>query len=504
MIEQDQSRIVELAVLGVLLDGRHGALWPHACDLTCDHFASRDHRLVWMAMLRLGQRGERIDAGSVASEMAGIPIQDALDALKAKTAKEALDMAAQAGLEFGSSCLAAIGGFNGLGSIAEAFSPVSGFQINIDLLRRYRDQRELQRIFGHYLREATWPTTRDRVGEVAGDAIAALQSLVQARSTSNLGQALTSALGSAQRAANARTAGSQVATSWGLGVLDRMCPLRPGGVYVVAAGSGGGKTSLALQAAQATAAAHGRAHVAIAALEMPATDLATIMAGRTLGISPTAILEGSPELTDIDWRDLRELAEKWTSENTSHIRDLDAGHSQTVEAILGWFQQRHQASGGLALGIIDYLQLLEPTNAKWTEYQTLCHATRAIKLAASRLQIPIILLAQFNRKGTTALRDKGGALAANPEPSMSDLKGSGSIENDADAVLLLHRPDPNARGTHIPTRIIIAKQRRGSTGVIDVAFRGAHQLFEEAAPPAEQHRHEKMERPVSASEDLFA
>ena len=498
---EDAHLAVERAVLSVILDGSNPARWTTVADLTCEHFASRNHRFVWVAVMRLASRGERINAGSVASEMGGIPVMDCLQAIKAQTPREAIDLVAKIGLDFGASLLGAVGGFNGVSELSADFAPASGLAANAALLRRYRDQRTFQAVLAHYAAESYWPTTRDRVPEIAAEAMAALQGLVVAGSACNMGQALTQALGEAQRAANAREQGDQVPVSWGLDLLDRMCPLRPGRVYVVAAGSGGGKTSLALQAAQATSEASGKAQVAICALEMTAPDLSTIMAGRSLGLSPSAIQDASPKLMESDWRDLRQMAERWTIENTSHVRDLTAEKTNTVESVLGWFAQRHQTTGGLALAVLDYLQLLEPTNPKWTEYQALVHATRAIKQCAVRLQIPIILLAQLNRKGTSALRDKDGKISANPEPSLSDLKGSSSIENDADAVIFLHRPDPNAQGNHIPTRIIIAKQRRGATGAIDVLFRGAHQLFEQIPQP--EARASFTSAP-SDSEDLMA
>ncbi len=497
---------VERAVLGVLLDGRHATAWPHAADLTCEHFAARDHRLIWVAIMRLGTRGERIDAGSVASEMAGIPAADCLEALRAKTPREALQIVAKAGLEQGASCAGAVGGFNGVAAIAEAFAPVSGFHGNVAMLRRYRDQRTLRDLLDASVVDSSRPGARDRVESIAGEAIAGLQRLLQGSGTQNLGQALAQANGEALRASQAHPGASSTPRSWGIPSLNELCPLKPGRVYVIAAGSGGGKTSLALQAAQATSAACGMAQVAISAMEMPATDLAVIMAARTLGISAKDIQDNSARLTEIDRRDLRELAEKWTAENTCHVRDLNAANGNTVEAILGWMRQRHQATGGLALGIIDYLQLIEGTNPRWDERQSINHSTRAIKLAAAQMQVPILLLSQFSRKGTTVLRDKQGSAAHNPEPSMSDLKGSSSIEQDADAVIFVHRPDPNARGTHIPVRLIVAKQRQGPMGTVDLLFRGAHQLFEEAPKSPAPTRSTAVPIPStpSAAEDLFA
>lgn len=501
-IDQEHSDClaVEYAVLSVMLNGRLPGAWAQASDLTHEHFFNRDHRLIWLAITSLAARGETIDANAVSSHMGGMPIIESLQAIKPQSEREAIIMASQEGLPFGSSALAAVGGFNGVAKHLETFAPASGFIRNIELLRRYRDLRKARQILAHYERQLAIPQSRDQVPEIAVEAADALRGLCAARGGMNLGQAATVAINAAESAKQARIAGKQVPLSWGVKGLDHLCPLHPGSVYVVAAASGHGKTSLALQAAMATAKLTDRAQVAIAALEMSGPDLALTLACRELGMRADHVRNGTGELSESDWSDLRALAAQWTVDDAVHLRDMSASGGQTIETIIAWLNQRHQTSGGLSLAVIDYLQLLEGSNPKWTEYQRLTHTTRAVKQAAIAMRVPIILLAQLNRRGTTSVRDKEGTITANPEPSMSDLKGSSSIENDADAVILLHRVSLEDGPTR-QTNIIVAKNRRGGNGVIETVFRGAFQMFEE---PEQRSGMDSIERQEQAEQNAAA
>jgi replicative DNA helicase len=114
---------------------------------------------------------------------------------------------------------------------------------------------------------------------------------------------------------------------------------------------------------------------------------------------------------------------------------------------------------GVRLVIVDYLQLITPEDRPAPRHEQVASISRRLKQLARELQLPIIALAQLNRE-SEGRQDK--------KPRLADLRESGSIEADADTVLLLHRPEVN--GTSDRLDIIFGKQRNGPTGEISVRF----------------------------------
>ena len=133
--------------------------------------------------------------------------------------------------------------------------------------------------------------------------------------------------------------------------------------------------------------------------------------------------------------------------------------------------RRESRRNTLRVVIIDYLQLMEPSDRSAVREQQVAAMSRRLKLLAGELRVPILLLCQLNRQCVTE----------NRAPRLSDLRESGSIEQDADTVLLLHRPDmtdpQNEQGKLF---INVAKQRGGPTGMVTTVFRKEVQRIEDA------------------------
>jgi replicative DNA helicase len=128
--------------------------------------------------------------------------------------------------------------------------------------------------------------------------------------------------------------------------------------------------------------------------------------------------------------------------------------------------------------VIDYLQLISTNGRHENRQQEITRISRSIKSLAKELDVPVILLSQLNR---------ASAGRSNFMPRLTDLRESGSIEQDADVVLLLHREDYYHKGqadycnTNVAD-IIVAKQRNGPTGAIKLTFRPELSRFENYAP----------------------
>ncbi len=128
---------------------------------------------------------------------------------------------------------------------------------------------------------------------------------------------------------------------------------------------------------------------------------------------------------------------------------------------------------GIRLVVIDYLQLIEPDNRKESRQEQVANISRRLKFLARELQIPVVALAQVNRSSEDRQDHR---------PRLADLRESGSIEQDADTVMLLHRPELYEPGQHEGVlEIIIGKQRNGPTGEITLTYLKQFMRFENFA-----------------------
>jgi replicative DNA helicase len=128
---------------------------------------------------------------------------------------------------------------------------------------------------------------------------------------------------------------------------------------------------------------------------------------------------------------------------------------------------------GIRLVVIDYLQLIEPDNRKDSRQEQVANISRRLKFLARELQIPVVALAQVNRSSEDRQDHR---------PRLADLRESGSIEQDADTVMLLHRPELYEPGQHEGVlEVIIGKQRNGPTGEITLTYLKQFMRFENFA-----------------------
>ena len=133
--------------------------------------------------------------------------------------------------------------------------------------------------------------------------------------------------------------------------------------------------------------------------------------------------------------------------------------------------RKQKASGGLDLVIIDYLQLINGSSKSGNRQEEVANISRSLKQMARELGVPVIALSQLSRK----LEDR-----EDKRPNMSDLRESGSIEQDADIIMFLYREgyyNKNTEKVSNLTELIIAKNRGGVTGTIHLLFQGEYQLF---------------------------
>jgi replicative DNA helicase len=145
-----------------------------------------------------------------------------------------------------------------------------------------------------------------------------------------------------------------------------------------------------------------------------------------------------------------------------YLDDTPSRSMIQIAATARRLQKKHERDGGLRLVVIDYLQLVEPENRRDPRQEQVAQISRRLKFLARELAIPVVALAQVNR----ASEDR-----QDHKPRLADLRESGSLEQDADTVMILHRPG-RFDGTQEDNilEVIVAKQRNGPTGEVTLTY----------------------------------
>jgi len=244
--------------------------------------------------------------------------------------------------------------------------------------------------------------------------------------------------------------------------LDRLTTgLHPGELIIIAARPAMGKTAFALNLATHIAMTQDKA-VAVFNMEMPAEQLAMRILSSLGQIDGFKLRTGN--LLNQDWRRINEAAYQLAESNL--VIDDTAG--TTIGEIRAKCRRLASSEKGLALVVIDYLQLISGgKNYGVNRQQEVSDISRSLKTLSLELGIPIIALSQLSR-GVEARDDK--------RPMMSDLRESGSIEQDADIVGFLFREDYykeelRREDNNSDSEFIIAKHRNGPTKTIDLLFK---------------------------------
>ncbi|WP_371619724.1 replicative DNA helicase [Streptomyces sp. NBC_00454] len=244
--------------------------------------------------------------------------------------------------------------------------------------------------------------------------------------------------------------------------------LHPGQMIVIAARPAMGKSTLALDFARACSIKANLPSV-IFSLEMGRNEIAMRLLSAEARVALHHMRSGT--MTDDDWTRLaRRMPD--VSAAPLYIDDSPNLSMMEIRAKCRRLKQRND----LSLVVIDYLQLMQSGGSRRPEsrQQEVSDMSRNLKLLAKELEVPVIALSQLNR-GPEQRTDK--------KPMVSDLRESGSIEQDADMVILLHREDAYEKESPRAGEadLIVAKHRNGPTATITVAFQGHYSRFVDMA-----------------------
>src|SRR5712691_7738698 len=257
--------------------------------------------------------------------------------------------------------------------------------------------------------------------------------------------------------------------STGYAQLDNLTSgLQPSELIILAARPSMGKTSLALNIAE-NVALHRGEPVAIFSLEMSKESLLQRLLSSQARVDSHKFRTG--HLGREDWRRMTEGLAR-LSEAPLWIDD--SGSATVVE--MGAKARRLKRDKKLSMVIVDYLQLIAARGRFGNRNEEVSSITRGLKGLAKELQVPVLVLSQLTRAPEREER----------RPQLADLRESGAIEQDADVVFFIHRPNA-FKPDEIPeerakSEVLIAKQRNGATDRVNFVFLSQFTRFEEAAP----------------------
>jgi replicative DNA helicase len=245
---------------------------------------------------------------------------------------------------------------------------------------------------------------------------------------------------------------------------NKLAGFQKSDLIILAARPSMGKTSLALDIARKAAINH-KVPVAVFSLEMSSQQLVDRMLAAESQVDSWKIRTGHNLSVDQDFKAIGEAISR-LSEAPIYIDDQPGNNILKMRAVA----RRLKNEGKLGLIIVDYLQLMVPTQTKGSDnvVQQVTEISRSLKNLARELEVPVLALSQLSR----AVEQRGG------KPRLSDLRDSGSIEQDADVVMFIHREsDQDNGGRKMEAEILIEKHRNGPTGIAKLYFDGKKTTF---------------------------
>ncbi|HXS14747.1 MAG TPA: replicative DNA helicase [Candidatus Saccharimonadales bacterium] len=238
--------------------------------------------------------------------------------------------------------------------------------------------------------------------------------------------------------------------------LDTMLSgLQPSNLLILAARPGTGKTAMAMNIAQHIGVVE-KKPIGIFSLEMSQEELVDRLLVGQADVDAWRLKTG--KLSETDFTKL--------SEAMGQLADAPIFIDDTPGITISEMRtkaRRLQLEHGISLLIVDYLQLVNPGRKVESRVQEVSIVSQSLKNLARELKIPVVALSQLSR----AVEHRGES-----RPQLADLRESGAIEQDADVVMFLYKPDMEATGPTIPVNMLIAKHRNGPTGEVNLLFRG--------------------------------
>lgn len=429
----------EEAVLGALL------IEPSCVDeameeLTPSCFYEPKHRMIYEAMVELVNEHVAIDLLSVSQKL-----------LQKKN-------------------LQTVGGAVTLTAMSQKIGAAAHVEYYIKILKQKCIQRDLITASYDILKEAYDDSVKvdDLIDQSQSKIFAAIQNNVK-KDVQDVGSVLKAAMDELEEK-QGKSGVSGVPS--GFPTIDKYTlGWQKSNLIILGARPSVGKTAFALNLAR-NAAVDNNMPVAIFSLEMSSIELVNRLMTTESGLESEKI-KGAQKLTQKDWDQLQ-YSVKALAKAPIYIDDTPGLSVMEFRTKA----KRLVKSKGVRFIIVDYLQLMQgPSELRGMREQEVAAISRTLKGTAKELEIPIMALSQLSRNAV----QRGNS---NNRPMLSDLRESGSIEQDADIVMFVHRPDAIGLGETVEdkeyTEIIFAKNRNGQIGTIAMRYKGGQLKFVEA------------------------
>ncbi|PSJ46561.1 replicative DNA helicase [Zobellella endophytica] len=433
----------EQSVLGGLLLDNNA--WDRVAEKVSEpDFYSRPHRLIFQAMQRLSQAGNPIDL---------ITVQEELER------HEALDT---------------VGGFSYLVEIAKNTPSAANIGAYADIVRERAVVREMISV-ANEIAEAGFDPQGRNSADLLDLAETKVFKIAESRTNANDGpQPLRVLLEKTiDRIEDLYKNPHQGITGVSSGYTDldkKTAGLQSSDLIIVAARPSMGKTTFAMNLCEHAALTNDKP-VLIFSLEMPSEQIIMRMLASLGRIDQTRIRTG--QLDDEDWARLSSTMGMLLEKGQLYIDDSSGLTPTEVRSRARRVAREH---GGISMIMVDYLQLMTVPSLSDNRTLEIAEISRSLKALAKELQVPVVALSQLNR----SLEQR-----ADKRPVNSDLRESGSIEQDADLIMFIYRDevyhdDSPDKGI---AEIIIGKQRNGPIGKVRLTFQGQFSRFDNYAGP---------------------
>lgn len=386
--------------------------------------------------------------------------------------------------------LRAIGGVSYLTSLTNILPSAAYYNSYVDIVKKNSTLRQVIEASNKIIEKAYSSESDDALG-FAEKSIFEIAEKGQKTTLESLANSLTDVMENFEEIH--KDGGKVRGIPTGFYQLDRITNgLQKSDLILLAARPSVGKTSLAMNIVS-NAALEAGAKCAVFSLEMSKQQLAQRMLCSVANVDMTKALHG--ELTEADWTKLWKAHKKLSNCKIY----ADDNSLNTPNQILSKCRKLKREKG-LDLIMIDYLQLMTADSKSDNRQTEVSDISRKMKILAKEINVPVILLSQLSR----AVEQRQGKM-----PMLSDLRESGAIEQDADIVMFIHRPDPpTPASTEEPqekpkdytVQLVIAKHRNGELANIPLAWVGSRVSFANLAGDANkksiEDAYEKMQAPT--------
>ncbi|GAA0558967.1 MAG: replicative DNA helicase [Rheinheimera aquimaris] len=434
----------EQSVLGGLMLDNDA--WDRVAEKVVEQdFYLRAHRFIFAAMSRLAESSHPIDIITVSEDL---------------EANQQLDD---------------VGGFAYLGEIAKNTPSAANILAYADIVRERAVVRDMISV-AHDIADAGYDTQGRTSAELLDFAETKVFKIAEQRANANEGPEPINAILAKTiekidelfRSPHDGVTG----VSTGYVDLDKMTNgMQPSDLIIVAARPSMGKTTFAMNLCEHAAITSDKP-VLIFSLEMPSEQIMMRMLASLGRIDQTKVRTG--QLEDEDWARLSSAIELLNTKGKMYIDD---GSGLTPTEVRSRARRVAREHGGLSMIMVDYLQLMTVPGLSENRTLEIAEISRSLKALAKELKVPVVALSQLNR----SLEQR-----ADKRPVNSDLRESGSIEQDADLIMFIYRDevyndDSPDKGT---AEVIIGKQRNGPIGRVRLTFHGRYSRFDNYAGSA--------------------